>query len=220
MNIRYFLMSCLLFQFLSAREQIQSQAAAELIIKDFDLNRDKQAVKDMFIFDWDQLCAGNMHDYTKSLVDDLLEYMQGNCKVLYQGNQLVGFIEYFIKSDNRAHVDALAVHTDYRGKGFGVLLLQYALDDIASWGVDYVTIDVILSNDIAHSLYENKFKFHPLYIKYYQSFETGNESPPVLSLGRAINTSLWNSEIELMIIAVDEIFSEVDEYRMEPFCRK
>ncbi|MDP3787945.1 MAG: GNAT family N-acetyltransferase [Candidatus Chromulinivorax sp.] len=219
MNARYFLMSCMFFQFLSADEHVQNQAAAGMVIKDFNLSRDKQVIKDMFIFDWDQLCVGCTHGYTESIVDGVLEFMQGSCKVLYQGNQLVGFIEYDMKSENRAHIDSLGVHKDYRGKGFGIILLQYAFKDIASWGVDYVTIDVILSNDIARNLYENKFKFHPLYIKYHIDAESGQESPPVLSLGRAINSALWNSETEQMIIVVDEIFSEIEEYRMESFCR-
>lgn len=196
---------------------LHGQVFADLSIRDFDINLDKQPVQDMFAYDWEQLCAGDAHGYAESTVDGLLEFMQGSCKVLCEDNQVIGFVEYVIKSDNRAHVDCLGVHKDYRGKGFGIFLLQHALDDIAFWGIDYVTIDVIMKNSIARNLYINKFGFHPLYIKYYLDFESGQESSPVLCLGRAIDVSLRSSEIEQLIIATDEDSSEIEGYRMETF---
>jgi ribosomal protein S18 acetylase RimI-like enzyme len=210
MKIRCFLVTLICIQFVFF--DLQSQHYDNVVVmRDFDINIDKQVIKDMIEHDWDQLCGGYTHGYRETIVDTLLENVHDCFKVLYQDNQIIGFIEYGMKSENRAHIDSLAIHKDYRKKGFGIILLQYAFDDIAFWNIDYITIDVMLNNDIARNLYEGRFGFTPLYVKYYKFPESDQESAPVLSLGRAINFSLWDKKAQESIIIADVVLSAPDE---------
>jgi ribosomal-protein-alanine N-acetyltransferase len=57
-----------------------------------------------------------------------------------------------------AHITILGIHPDYRGQGFGRLLLQKLLTEAVGWGLERATLEVRESNQSAIALYQ-KFGF-------------------------------------------------------------
>ena len=185
-----------------------------IIIKKYDRIKDKQAIKNLIEENWDMLCGGYIHGYKESIADCVLDGIDDCCNVLYKDDLIVGFIKYSIKSDNRAHIDELAIHTNFQNQGLGTFLLQHAIDEITALHIEYLTIDTMLYNVPACGLYEHKFGFEPLYLKVYKNRELDEESLPVLSLAKALGVSEWNDEIKKMIIDTDQVASQIHEYRI------
>jgi ribosomal protein S18 acetylase RimI-like enzyme len=199
MKVRYFLVSLLFTQFVFFDLQSQHYDNA-VVMREFDINTDKQAIKAMMTYDWEFLCGCGMYDYREAIVEERLKMLTGSCKVLYKENELIGFIKYSMETDNCAHINTLAVHKDHRKNGFASMLLQYACHDIASWNIDYITIDVRFDNEPARNLYRNRFGFTPLYLKYYKFPNHEKESVPILSLGRTIDPLQWNEQSQQAIM--------------------
>jgi len=192
----------------------QHEHAHTVIIKKYDRITDKQAIKNLIEEHWDMLCGGYIHGYKESIADSVLDVINDCCNVLYQDDLIIGFIKYSIKSDNRAHIDELAIHTKFQNQGLGTFLLQHAIDEITALDIEYLTIDTMLYNVPACGLYEHKFEFEPLYLKVYKNRELDEESLPVLSLAKALGVSKWNDEIKKMIIDMDQVAAQVNEYRI------
>ncbi|MDQ0418412.1 ribosomal-protein-alanine N-acetyltransferase [Croceifilum oryzae] len=55
---------------------------------------------------------------------------------------------------DEAHITNIAVHSTYRGKGFGELLLRYAMEFSTLYGAEKMTLEVRASNQIAQQLYK------------------------------------------------------------------
>ncbi|MCL4361238.1 GNAT family N-acetyltransferase [Candidatus Dependentiae bacterium] len=67
--------------------------------------------------------------------------------------------------DPFAKIEALVISKDYRGKGFGKMLLQYAIDNIKQlfYTIKCIKIDVNSNNEIAKKLYESQgFELSPV----------------------------------------------------------
>ena len=60
---------------------------------------------------------------------------------------------------DEAHITTIGVDPDYRGRGFGELLLLALFDEAIRRGTTWVTLEVRVSNDAAQALYE-KYGMH------------------------------------------------------------
>ncbi len=65
---------------------------------------------------------------------------------------------------NEAHVTNLAVHPDYRGRGFGSEFLGFLLEKARNLGAKVATLEVRTSNKVGQRLYE-KWGFRKTKIK-------------------------------------------------------
>jgi len=69
-----------------------------------------------------------------------------------QGSRVIGYVGFRLEQGG-GHITTIALHPDWRGRGFGELLLLVALEKMISRGVDVVTLEMRPSNDVAHQLY-------------------------------------------------------------------
>lgn len=187
---------------------------AHIMIRDYDAETDRQVIKEIIKDNWDMLCGGYVHGYREDFVDKLLDGVKNPRKIMYYDNVIVGFVKYFKKSENRFDIISLAVHKNYRNKGFGSILLQYVFDQAKDLQIEYVTIETMLSNDGARRLYEEKFGFKPLYLKIYKNLELDRESAPVLTLGRAVDPLLWSEAAQEKIVIADSALAQAHGYRI------
>jgi [ribosomal protein S18]-alanine N-acetyltransferase len=66
---------------------------------------------------------------------------------------VAGFCAFW-KVIDQIHINNLAIHPRYRGRGLGRQLLARVLDDAAALGAAHATLEVRRSNDAARRLYE------------------------------------------------------------------
>lgn len=76
---------------------------------------------------------------------------------------ICGFVGFWVMADE-AHITSIAVRETYRRKGIGELLLISVIELAREMKVDFVTLEVRLSNTIAQNLY-NKYGFNQVGIR-------------------------------------------------------
>lgn len=117
--------------------------------------------------------------YSVELLKFLCSYCYDNSYVYMAGGKVVGYIVTCIEG-GRAHVIAIAVDPDFRGRGVGKALLCTALRLLADGKVSDVFLEVRVSNEPALRLYQAAgFKVVELLKSYYSDGEDGYR----LSLG-------------------------------------
>jgi ribosomal-protein-alanine N-acetyltransferase len=67
--------------------------------------------------------------------------------------QVAGYCGFWLILDE-AHITNIAVHPEFRGKGYGKRLLQYVMERARRLGALKMTLEVRVSNHVAQSLYE------------------------------------------------------------------
>lgn len=75
-------------------------------------------------------------------------------KVLYDQNQFVGFVAYYLKNFYTGQVLFLAVKDDFRGKGYGKQLLEYAIAQLKRQGASVAFLVTRVSNLKAQAVYK------------------------------------------------------------------
>jgi len=74
-------------------------------------------------------------------------------KVLLDHGKFAGFITYYKKSYYRGFIQFLSVSKNFRGKGYGKKLVQYAIKDLFSMGCTQIGITTRLINKWARNIY-------------------------------------------------------------------
>lgn len=97
-----------------------------------------------------------------------------------QGDRVVGMIVVWLIMDE-AHIATLAVHPDFRERGIGSRLLEFALTEALHRGATKARLEVRAGNQNAQSLYEG-FGFKVVYRRprYYRD---NNEDALLMNLG-------------------------------------
>lgn len=67
-------------------------------------------------------------------------------------SRVIGYVGFRLQ-DGGGHITTIAVHPDWRGRGFGDHLLLAALERMVACGVNVVTLEMRPSNDVAYRLY-------------------------------------------------------------------
>ena len=75
-------------------------------------------------------------------------------KVLYQKNTLAGFAAYFMENPQEGRLLFLAVAHEFRGKGYGKLLAQYAMKQMFTMGATHIALWTRVSNLPAQRIYK------------------------------------------------------------------
>lgn len=89
--------------------------------------------------------------------DKLTGYFgQGKAKVwlVFDGNSLAGYAQFFQKEDGRVHLNEIAVSAYSQGKGIGSKLLRAVEDSAAEAGAECVELFCSEKNEIAKDFYE------------------------------------------------------------------
>ena len=78
---------------------------------------------------------------------DYIEYFSNEInlvsKVAIDNCELVGFVCYFIKEDNTAHVEIMGTNPNFRGKGYARAILQKLKEELeSSLGIKKLTLAV------------------------------------------------------------------------------
>jgi len=137
--------------------QTYKPAAGQIV--DFDYDRDAHFILDIFKTNWYWLVSSQ--DFSPEYV---LKYRasskdpqhMGNLtiKLLYQDGEPVGFVAYYKKMFYVGFVLFLGVRPEFRSKGYGAQLLQYAVDDFKKRGVTTVRLVTRVENYAAQAVYK------------------------------------------------------------------
>jgi len=144
-------------------------------IEDFVYERDAQHIYDSF--DRDRWLLLDSADYSveymlKNKAPDKNPLYTGtmNIKVGYEYGKFVGFTTYYKETPTSYHLLFLAIHPDFRGKGYGEKFLRYVANDVYKRGVKRLWLLTRITNYKAQHLYTRvgftEFKREPGFVFY------------------------------------------------------
>ncbi len=106
--------------------------------------------------DLDEIMAVEQRCYpfpwSRDIMENCLQQSGYYHIAIKQNNRIIGYI-FMSYGAEEAHVLNLCVLPDYRGKRYGMSLLQYAIDDIRQYNVKNIYLEVRSSNVVAIALY-------------------------------------------------------------------
>jgi ribosomal-protein-alanine N-acetyltransferase len=126
--------------------------------------------------------AESTYTYMTTLVRNELQELQGLKSLLFhlRGNHGIPIVKKTVvvgygglwKIAEEAHISTIASHADYRGCGYGAVLLVGMIQRAMMLGAEYIVLEVRVSNKVAQNLYR-KFGFHIVALKekYYRNGE-------------------------------------------------
>ena len=133
----------------------------KLQIMPYDFVRDYKQMQTLFEREWHWLIPVSRENYSLDLI---LKYQAPKqnplyagrlkIKVMKKGNNLVGFVAYYMKSADEAFLNFLAINPEYRGKGYGYKLAREAMDDMIERGARRITMVTYPHNIPALTLYK------------------------------------------------------------------
>jgi ribosomal-protein-alanine N-acetyltransferase len=86
-------------------------------------------------------------------------------------SRIFGYVGFRLQA-SEGHITTIAVHPEFRRRGFGDLLLLVALDKMLARGVDLVTLEMRPSNGVAYQLYRKYgFEVNHRESRYYRDGE-------------------------------------------------
>ena len=126
-----------------------------------DLSQLLQIQNECFLHPWKE----------KDILYELNENPVNFMYVLEEGNNILGFIDFWITFDS-ATIAQIAIRKAYQGRHLSSILMQEMIDDCYAKKVLTITLEVRTSNIKAISLYK-KFNFKEIVIKphYYDNGE-------------------------------------------------
>ena|SRR5437870_6836642 len=128
-------------------------------IYDFNPARDNQAVMDIFHQNWYWLLASEESSpafMIKHRTPDTnpLHFGSLHIKVLYKEDKLAGFTAYYMETPQQGRLLFLAVAHEFRGKGYGKILAEYAMKQMFALGADHIALWTRVSNLPAQRIYK------------------------------------------------------------------
>ncbi len=126
----------------------------------FDYARDAQNIKQTFIDDKYWLLSSEDYDVEYMLANKAPNKREPryvgklNIKVLYENNQFVGFIAYYLKNFFLGQILFVDVKQEFRGKGYAQKLVKHAIEDMKKQGATMITLVTRTSNISAQSVYK------------------------------------------------------------------
>jgi ribosomal protein S18 acetylase RimI-like enzyme len=128
-------------------------------IYEFNVERDTKAVLDIFEQNKYWLLANPdsspafMIKY-RTPNENPIYFGKMRIKVLREDDKLAGFVTYYMENPGEGRILFLAVGHDFRGKGYGTQLAQYAIADLIRMGSEKVTLWTRLANLPAQKIYK------------------------------------------------------------------
>ena len=125
-------------------------------IYEFNAARDTKPILELFDKNWYWLIANEgsspaFYLKYKTPNENPLYFGKLKIKVLREKNKLIGFVAYYMEQPEEGRLLFLAVDEQYRGKGYGFTLAQYAMNDmINNMGALKIGLWTRLSNPAQH----------------------------------------------------------------------
>jgi ribosomal-protein-alanine N-acetyltransferase len=109
--------------------------------------------------------------YPASILIDIYNLGAGFL-VAQQDNIVVGYIIFWIRYEDEGHIISLAVDKNYRRKGIGAELVNYAVDIFKKCNVREIKLEVRIGNRGARKFYkEMGFEEKEIFENYYEDGE-------------------------------------------------
>lgn len=127
-------------------------------IYEFNAARDTKAMMDIFNQDWYWLLASEESSPAFMLKHRTYDanpahFGAMHIKVLREGDKLAGFTTYYMETKTQGRILFVAVSRDFRGKGYGKFLTQYAMEELFKLGADHIALWTRVSNLPAQKIY-------------------------------------------------------------------
>jgi ribosomal protein S18 acetylase RimI-like enzyme len=128
-------------------------------IYDFNIATDMQPVLDIFYKDFDWLtankdCSPAFMFKNRTYDNNPMHFGSLRIKVLRENDKVAGFTAYHMEGSQQGRLLFLAVDRDFRGKGYGKILAQYALKDLAKMGAQHFALWTRTDNFPAQKIYK------------------------------------------------------------------
>lgn len=128
-------------------------------IFDFNPVRDTKPIMDIFNKNWYWLLASSESSpafMIKHRTHDTnpLHFGSLHIKVLRENDKLAGFTAYYMETPQEGRILFLAVDHEFRGKGYGKTLAQYAMKELFAMGADHLALWTRVSNLPAQRIYK------------------------------------------------------------------
>lgn len=97
---------------------------------------------------------------------------------------IIGYTGMWVMLDE-AHITAIAVVPEYRGKGIGELLLMVMFELARDIGAEFVTLEVRASNEVAQKLYQ-KYGMSAVGVR--KGYYTTEQEDAIIMTSESVNT--------------------------------
>lgn len=87
-----------------------------------------------------------------AFIQEITENVCARYLVVEQGGRVIAYAGMWLVIDE-AHITNIAVHSDYRGKGYGELVTSSLMQLASDTGMCWMTLEVRRSNAVAQALY-------------------------------------------------------------------
>jgi len=131
-------------------------------ISDFNSRRDREGMLDIFQKNWRALTGDDSFysEYVENIMKNrkpdktMPSIGRMDIKVMREDNKFAGFTAYYKETSKKGMVLFLAVGHEFRGKGYGKILIQHAIKNLLSKGSKSIGIWVAETNLPAKRIYE------------------------------------------------------------------
>jgi ribosomal protein S18 acetylase RimI-like enzyme len=149
----------------------QYQLYNSAVLYDFNAERDTPQMLEMFESDWYWLFASSPEEFS---VAHSLKYLTPSqydrryfgalkIKVMRQRERVLGFVAYYMHNATKGQLLWLDVRPETRGKGYGYMLAQHAVDQMIAAGAKTIFIWTRTSNIPGQKIYK-KLGFKEVYV--------------------------------------------------------
>ncbi|HLE76268.1 MAG TPA: GNAT family N-acetyltransferase [Candidatus Babeliales bacterium] len=130
-------------------------------ILEFDIARDGKGIMAIFDRDWDWLIPGSRDTFSPELMMAYRAPQQNplyagrlKIKVMRDGDALIGFVAWYMKSPEVGFLNFLDINPEYRGKGYAEKLLRYGMDQMFKAGAKKLEMVTWPHNVRSRALYD------------------------------------------------------------------
>ncbi|RJP16156.1 MAG: ribosomal-protein-alanine N-acetyltransferase [Candidatus Abyssobacteria bacterium SURF_5] len=126
--------------------------------------------------------------WTKYAFIHEIQFEKSVFKVLKLNGRIIGYGGFWHILDE-AHISNIAIHPEYRGQGFGKMLLLHLLEEALQKGASKATLEVRRSNVIAQKMY-SRFGFKIISVR--KNYYTDEQEDALI---------MWNDDIRATLAA-------------------
>lgn len=131
----------------------------------FYYEHDADAVRELIKKDWELLFSHD-NDLRPEDIEEMMKYgvleKRGGrssapaiIKVILADGAARSAIVYYRQRQARGYIQFLVTDANYRGRGYGRMLMNYAIKDLFRQGVSFIHMSTRLDDSIARKLYES-----------------------------------------------------------------
>ena len=147
--------------FVTAKESHHKESL-KTYIDNFDPERDTEALVNLCHKEWNLLVYGGDNfsfnekiQYCKQTFQEYHKYANRyGVKVLHENDKLAGFVAYDAHDPKKGLIELLAVEQNFRGNGYGKVLLEHSIDELHNKNINSIDICVRKDNIPALALYK------------------------------------------------------------------